>query len=100
MEERQTKEWFAMLLLPCPCCGPRDAEEFRYVGEVKRRPDPNTASPQEWRGYLYFAANPCGWTVETWYHRMGCRRYLTVERHTQTNEVRSAALAGSVAGNR
>jgi sarcosine oxidase, subunit delta len=27
---------------------------------------------------------------EDWYHGSGCRRYFTVERHTVTNEVRSA----------
>ena len=23
-----------MLLIPCPCCGPRDATEFRYGGQA------------------------------------------------------------------
>jgi sarcosine oxidase subunit delta len=44
-------------------------------------------TPQEWRDYLYFPANPCGPVVETWYHRMGCRRFFTAERDTATNEV-------------
>ena len=26
--------------------------------------------------------------TESWYHRAGCRRYLTVERDTLTNAVR------------
>jgi len=26
---------------------------------------------------------------------MGCRRFITVERHTETNEVRSVAAAGA-----
>jgi heterotetrameric sarcosine oxidase delta subunit len=78
-----------MILLPCAWCGPRDASEFQHVGEVVARPDPATASPAQWRGYLYLRANPCGWTTETWYHRMGCRRYIKVERHTETNEVRA-----------
>lgn len=77
-----------MILLPCPWCGPRGVVEFGYVGEAKARPDPATAGPEQWRAYLYGRANPCGWTVESWYHRMGCRRYISVERHTLTNEVR------------
>jgi sarcosine oxidase, subunit delta len=83
-----------MILLPCPWCGPRAATEFAHIGEVSARPDPGSATPAQWRGYLYLRANPCGWTRETWYHRAGCRRYITVERHTETNEVRSATPAG------
>src|SRR5215831_12422067 len=83
-----------MILLPCAWCGPRDASEFQHAGEVIPRSDPAAASPAQWRGYLYLRANPCGWTTETWYHRMGCRRYIKVERHTETNEVRSATAAG------
>jgi heterotetrameric sarcosine oxidase delta subunit len=77
-----------MILLPCPWCGPRDAGEFRHLGEVVQRPDPRTATPEQWRAYLYLRDNRRGWSTETWYHRMGCRRYIKLERHTQTNEVR------------
>ncbi len=77
-----------MILLPCPWCGPRDAEEFRYVGELGARPHPRTTTPKEWRAYLYLRNNVAGWTTERWYHRMGCRRYLVVERDTTTNQVR------------
>jgi heterotetrameric sarcosine oxidase delta subunit len=78
-----------VILLPCPHCGPRNASEFRYLGEVIERPDPNASEPGEWRAYLYLKRNPAGWTTETWLHQAGCRRFLTVERHTITNEVRS-----------
>ena len=63
--------------------------EFGYVGEMGARPDPRTATPKEWRDYLYLRDNVAGWTTERWYHRMGCRRHLVVERDTTTNEVRS-----------
>lgn len=80
-----------MMLLPCPWCGPRNVSEFRYVGEAgNRRPDPNATTPEEWRTYLYFRDNRCGWVGETWYHRFGCLRYFSVERHTLTDEVRSS----------
>jgi heterotetrameric sarcosine oxidase delta subunit len=81
-----------MLLLPCPWCGARNAAEFRYLGERADRPDPVAITPERWRRYLYLHANPRGWVRENWYHRAGCRRYVTVERHTLTNEVR--ALGG------
>ncbi|HET7245644.1 MAG TPA: sarcosine oxidase subunit delta [Streptosporangiaceae bacterium] len=77
-----------MILLPCPWCGPRDAAEFAHSGERTPRPDPGTAAPADWRAYLYLRANTRGWVTETWYHRMGCRKFITVERHTETNETR------------
>lgn len=83
-----------MIRIPCPHCDARNSTEFRHVGEAAARPDPSTATPERWRAYLYERANPAGWTSETWFHTMGCRRYITVERHTVTNEIRSARPAG------
>ncbi len=87
-----------MILLPCPHCGPRNADEFRHVGELVPRPDPATSAPEQWRAYLYLRRNPAGWVAETWLHRAGCRKFLTVERHTVTNEVRSVGPAGAPGG--
>lgn len=80
-----------MILVPCPWCGPRDSGEFRHIDEVVARPDPVSATPEEWRSYLYTRDNLRGWSRETWYHRMGCRRYIKIERHTLTNETRGVA---------
>jgi sarcosine oxidase, subunit delta len=79
-----------MILVPCPWCGPRNAEELRFVGDVRARPDPATATPEEWRAYLYLRPNEAGWVTETWYHRSGCQRYFVVERHRVTNELRAS----------
>jgi heterotetrameric sarcosine oxidase delta subunit len=79
-----------MIHLPCPHCGPRNASEFRWCGEVKPRPDSNSATPEQWRDYLYLKSNRAGWITETWYHREGCGRYFRTERHTHTNEIRAA----------
>lgn len=87
-----------MMLMPCPWCGPRNVSEFRYVGEAASRPDPATATRREWRDYLFFRENPCGWVRENWYHRMGCRRYFAVERDTGTNAVQVAAEGHAKAG--
>jgi heterotetrameric sarcosine oxidase delta subunit len=81
-----------VILLPCPYCGPRNASEFRYVGELSERPDPNATSAEEWRAFMYMRANPANCTTETWFHRAGCRQHLVVERHTVTNEVRSSRV--------
>jgi len=79
-----------MMLLPCPWCGPRDAGEFAYVGEPRSRPHPSLTTAEQWRSYLYGRSNTAGWTTERWYHRMGCRRYLLVQRDTVSNETRPA----------
>jgi heterotetrameric sarcosine oxidase delta subunit len=81
-----------MILLPCPYCGLRNASEFRHVGEVSERPDPNETGVEEWRTFLYVRANPAGWTTETWFHSAGCRQHFVAERHTVTNEVRSSKI--------
>jgi heterotetrameric sarcosine oxidase delta subunit len=81
-----------VILIPCPYCGPRNASEFRYVGESIERPNPNAAAQEQWRAYLYERANPSGWTTESWFHRAGCGRYLKVERDTNSNEVRAPQL--------
>jgi heterotetrameric sarcosine oxidase delta subunit len=77
-----------MILVPCPYCGPRNASEFRWCGEVKSRPDSNRATPEQWRDYLFLRSNVAGWITETWYHREGCGRYFRTKRHTLTNEIR------------
>jgi sarcosine oxidase subunit delta len=83
-----------VILLPCPHCGPRNASEFRHFGEERERPDPNGATPDEWRAYLYLKGNPAGWTTETWCHTSGCGAFFIAERHTVTNRVRSVRLPG------
>ena len=77
-----------MIRIPCPHCGPRNSSEFAHAGEAGPRPDPATADADAWRAYLYLKRNPAGWTRETWFHRMGCRSFFTLERHTVTNETR------------
>jgi len=80
-----------MFRIPCPHCGPRNRTEFRHIGERGSRPDPRATTPEEWRGYLYGQRNASDWTAETWYHVAGCRKFVTMDRHTLTNEIRPAA---------
>ncbi len=72
--------------------------DLRLVGAAVSRPDPATASPAEWRDYLYLRENPADWLQETWYCRAGCRRYFTLERHQGTNEFRNPPLPGDKVG--
>ena len=87
-----------MLLITCPHCGPRNSDEFSFNGEVRPRPDVNATNAAEWRRYLYMRENLSGWVSERWFHVSGCRRFLMVERHTVTNEIRSVATLGGGQG--
>ena len=73
-------------LLECPFCGLRDVNEFRYQGEVTRRPPPE-ASLRDLTDYVYFRDNVAGVQREWWYHRIGCGTWFVAERDTRTNEV-------------
>lgn len=73
-------------LLECPHCGPRDVYEFRFQGEVTRRP-PSTPTRRELSAYVYFRRNPAGVQQEWWYHRTGCGLWFVAERDTRTNDV-------------
>ncbi len=79
-------------LLPCPECGPRDVNEFRYQGEVTSRPqgDPTL---QELTAYLYLRRNVAGVQREWWCHRLGCETWFVAERDTRTNVVLATHVA-------
>ncbi|HUY71974.1 MAG TPA: sarcosine oxidase subunit delta, partial [Gaiellaceae bacterium] len=66
-------------ILECPNCGPRDVYEFRYQGELTRRP---TGKPtqRELSEYVYFRSNVAGPQHEWWYHRAGCGQWFIAER--------------------
>lgn len=89
-----------MLLVPCPHCGPRNSSDLVYKGEFHARPNPDTATPEQWRAYLYLEDNPAGWLRETWYCRSGCRQYFTLERNTESNEFREPPIPGAKLGGR
>lgn len=84
-----------MILVPCPYCGPRNASEFHWKGELRERPDPLSTTPAEWRHYLYMRRNVAGWSAEKWFHNAGCGRYFILERNTVTNRFRQNTLAQS-----
>ena len=77
-----------MILIDCPNCGPRNAQEFRYGGEYNPRPAPGASlSDEAWTEYLYMRDNVLGVQKEWWYHRAGCGLWFLAERHTKTKEV-------------
>lgn len=77
-----------MLTINCPHCGPRPETEFVYGGDANlKRPDPATASDEEWADYIYLRDNPKGPHRELWLHSAGCHTWLVVERNTVSHEV-------------
>jgi heterotetrameric sarcosine oxidase delta subunit len=73
-------------LLSCPNCGLRDVYEFKYQGEVTKRPS-GRPSQRELSGYVYFRDNVAGVQREWWYHRIGCGQWFIADRDTRTNTV-------------
>jgi len=77
-----------MVLLACPNCGLRNAQEFRFGGEYNPRPPaPLETTDSEWADYIYMRDNKLGVQKEWWYHRAGCGTWFLAERHTKTNEI-------------
>ena len=73
-------------LLECPNCGKRDVYEFRFGGEVHKRPLV-TAQPQVWADYSYMKDNIAGVQQEWWFHRLGCGKWFQAIRDTRDNSV-------------
>jgi heterotetrameric sarcosine oxidase delta subunit len=72
-------------LIDCPDCGPRSYHEFWFGGEL--RPYDPDAAPDEDYANVWLRENVAGPQVERWFHFAGCRRWLTLERDTRTNEI-------------
>ena len=51
-----------MLLIPCPWCGKRPENEFRYGGQahIVRPADPAAVDDATWAAYLYLRDNRKG----------------------------------------
>lgn len=81
------------MLIACPNCGLRSAEEFVYGGEV-REPAPPEADTDArvWFGYVYERTNADGPQTEWWYHYLGCQIWFLAERDTTLNRVLGTCL--------
>lgn len=77
------------MLIACPYCGARDAQEFTYRGDAAPvRPDPAAPDVEEkFHDYVYLRDNPAGAHRELWHHSAGCRRWVEVERDTLTHAI-------------
>jgi sarcosine oxidase subunit delta len=76
-----------MLLIPCPYCGPRPENEFRYGGQAHlSRPAPD-CDDGNWTAYLFLRDNPRGRHTERWRHVHGCGRFFNAVRDTVTDVI-------------
>jgi len=83
-----------MLWLPCPTCGSRPVEEFRYGGELPGVPESVTDPDARDVDYVWFFDNVEGPADERWFHHAGCRRWFGLRRDTATDTVIEALDAG------
>jgi methylglutamate dehydrogenase subunit B len=88
------------MIINHPILGPRDAQEFIYLGDESliNRPDglaPNAI--EAFHNYAYNRNNPAGEHRELWYHEQGDRSWLVVTRNTVTHEISKVELARDVA---
>ncbi|MCP1337844.1 sarcosine oxidase subunit delta [Futiania mangrovi] len=88
------------MMIPHPLLGPRDAQEFVYLGDASlvARPDGMAEDALDrFHDYLYLRDNPAGVHRELWFHEHGDRSWLVVTRNTLTHEILKAELARDVA---
>lgn len=75
--------------ITCPTCGRRPIEEFVY-GEIPVVPESIVDADARDLDRAFMRANPEGPQVERWFHLYGCRRWLTVQRDTRTDQLLTA----------
>ena len=88
------------MIINHPLLGPRDAQEFVYLGDANliNRPDGLAEGAADaFYEYLYLRDNPAGEHRELWYHEQGDRSWLVVTRNTLTHDITSVELARDVA---
>ena len=88
------------MIINHPLLGPRDAQEFTYLGDASLidRPDWQADdAAEQFYNYQYLRNNPAGEHRELWFHEGGDRSWLVVTRNTVTHEISNVELAFDVA---
>ena len=88
------------MIINHPLLGPRDAQEFTYLGDASLidRPDWSAEDVgEQYYAYAYLRDNPAGLHRELWFHEQGDRSWLVVTRNTLTHEITQVELASDVA---
>ena len=78
-----------MMLIDCPCCGPRNQDEFICGGQahIQRPKHPEAVSDRDWARYQFVRENPRGLHAERWLHLYGCGQWFHILRDTCTHEI-------------
>ena len=76
-----------MHLIPCPNCGFRPTDEYRFGGEVPAVPRRIVGEEARDLDLVWFSNNLDGPTAERWYHWAGCKRWFTLHRNTHTDRI-------------
>ena len=88
------------MIINHPLLGPRDSEEFVYLGstDLINRPTnwEDEASADDFYQYQYIRENIAGDHQELWYHEQGDQSWLVVTRTTLTHEIKNVELAQDV----
>ena len=88
------------MIINHPLLGPRDAQEFTYLGDASliNRPDwQSEDAAEQFYTYQYLRDNPAGDHRELWFHEGGDRSWLVVTRNTVTHKISNVELARDVA---
>ena len=91
------------MIIPHPILGPRDAQEFTYLGDARLIDRPDEQAPEAMTAfydYAYLRDDPAGPHRELWYHEYGDQSWLVVTRNTVTHEILKVELASDVARER
>lgn len=81
------------MIINCPHCGDRDSGEFHVRGEAQPQRPEYAQGQQAFAEYVYGRTNIAGVQKEHWYHGVGCRNWLVVERDTRSHAIVSVAFA-------
>jgi len=88
------------MIIDHPLLGPRDAQEFVYLGDASLLDRPDWAADDaadRFHAYAYLRENPAGALRELWFHEQGDRSWLIVTRDTRTHAILDVQLARDVA---
>jgi sarcosine oxidase subunit delta len=88
------------MIINHPLLGPRDAQEFTYLGDASLIDRPDGQADDAARAfyeYQYLRDNPAGDHRELWFHEQGDRSWMVVTRNTLTHEITKVELARDVA---
>jgi len=88
------------MIIDHPLLGPRDLDEFTYLGDATLLDRPDGLAEDaaaRFVDYIYLRDNPAGEHRELWFHEAGDQSWLVVTRNTATHEITRVELARDVA---